>query len=47
LAEIASRKGFAIGIGHPKKVTLKVLQKELPKLEKKGYKFVNISEVVK
>ncbi|MFQ6114333.1 MAG: divergent polysaccharide deacetylase family protein [bacterium] len=47
LAEIAARKGFAIGIGHPRKLTLNILQEELPKLEKKGFKFVNISEVVR
>ncbi|MFQ5750552.1 MAG: divergent polysaccharide deacetylase family protein [bacterium] len=47
LAEIASKNGQAIGIGHPNKWTLKVLQEELPKLERKGFKFVNISKVVK
>ncbi|MFQ5865550.1 MAG: divergent polysaccharide deacetylase family protein [bacterium] len=47
LAEIASRRGFAIGIGHPKQLTLKVLKEEMRKLEKKGYKFVNMSEVVR
>lgn len=47
LAEIASRNGQAIGIGHPNKVTLKVLQEELPKLEKRGFQFVSVSELVK
>jgi polysaccharide deacetylase 2 family uncharacterized protein YibQ len=47
LAEIATKRGYAIGIGHPKKLTLKILQDELPNLERKGYKFVSISEVVR
>ncbi len=47
LAEIASKNGHAIGIGHPNKLTLKVLQEEIPKLERKGFKFVNVSKVVK
>jgi len=47
LAEIASRKGQAIGIGHPEKLTLKVLKKELPKLERRGFQFVGVSELVK
>jgi len=47
LAEIASRNGQAIGIGHPEKLTLKVLKKELPKLERRGFRFVGVSELVK
>lgn len=47
LAELSAKNGHAIGIGHPRKLTLKVLRDELPKLEKKGFKFVSISEVVK
>lgn len=47
LAELASRKGQAIGIAHPERMTLKVLQQELPKLEKRGFQFVSVSEFVK
>ncbi|MFQ5675161.1 MAG: divergent polysaccharide deacetylase family protein [bacterium] len=46
LAEMASRRGYAIGIGHPKKMTLKVLQKELPVLARRGYQFVGVSELI-
>lgn len=46
LAEIASRNGQAIGIGSLNKVTLKVLRRELPRLKKKGYRFVELSKIV-
>ncbi len=39
--------GQAIGIGHYQKITLEVLKEEMPKLEKEGYKFVFVSELVK
>lgn len=37
----------AIGIGHDQKVTLEVLKEVMPELEKEGYKFVFVSELVK
>ena len=43
----ARSKGWAIGIGHDRKVTLEVLKKEMPNLAKEGYKLVFISELVK
>lgn len=46
LGEMASRTGTAVGIGHPDKLTLKVLQAELPKLEKRGFQFVSVSQIV-
>ncbi|TRZ94120.1 divergent polysaccharide deacetylase family protein [bacterium] len=39
--------GQAIGIGHDHKVTLEVLKEVLPKLEKEGYQFVYLSELVR
>lgn len=39
--------GYAIGIGHARKVTLEVLKEVMPDIEKEGYKFVFISELVK
>ena len=39
--------GHAIGIGHDRKITLEVLKETMPELEKEGYKFVFLSELVK
>jgi polysaccharide deacetylase 2 family uncharacterized protein YibQ len=47
LAGEARRKGTVIGIGHAKPLTLAVLQRELPKLEKAGIRFVAAAEAVR
>jgi hypothetical protein len=47
LKKLASSRGVAIGIGHDRKTTLKVLSEMIPQLAKEGYKFVFVSEVVK
>ncbi len=39
--------GQAIGIGHDRKVTLKVLSEVMPELAREGYKFVFVSNLVK
>lgn len=39
--------GEAVGIGHDRKITLEVLKEEMPKLEKGGYRFVFVSELVR
>lgn len=39
--------GEAIGIGHDRQVTLEVLKEVMPELEKQGYKFVFVSDLVK
>ena len=39
--------GQAIGIGHDRKTTLKVLSEVIPELAKEGYKFVFVSNLVK
>ena len=41
----AKLKGYAIGIGHDRRNTLRVLKEVLPKLERDGYKFVFVSEL--
>ena len=46
LADVAEDKGIAIGIGHVKPQTLSVLQKELPILEEKGFRFEFVSKLV-
>jgi polysaccharide deacetylase 2 family uncharacterized protein YibQ len=43
----ARANGSAVGIGHDRKATLGVLKEELPALEKEGYKFVFVSELLK
>jgi uncharacterized protein len=39
--------GQAIGIGHDRRLTLQVLKEIMPQLEKEGYRFVFVSELVK
>ena len=39
--------GSAVGIGHDRKITLEVLRVIMPQLEKEGYRFVPLSELVK
>ena len=46
LASEAETKGSAIGIGHDRKNTLLVLKDVVPQLEKEGYRFVLVSELV-
>ncbi len=43
----ARARGFAVGIGHDRKVTLEVLKEVMPEIAKEGYKFVYLSELVK
>jgi uncharacterized protein len=43
----AQAYGYAVGIGHDRKVTLEVLREIMPEFEKEGYKFVFVSELVK
>ncbi|MDD2752569.1 MAG: divergent polysaccharide deacetylase family protein [Candidatus Omnitrophica bacterium] len=43
----ARELGQAIGIGHDRKVTLLVLKEMMPELEKEGYRFVYLSDLVK
>ncbi|MFH0918494.1 MAG: divergent polysaccharide deacetylase family protein [Candidatus Omnitrophota bacterium] len=47
LKYLARRQGTAIGIGHDRKGTLLVLKEMLPQMEKEGYKFVFLSQVVR
>lgn len=47
LASKAQREGYAIGIGHCRQTTLKVLKETYPGLEKRGIRFVFVSELVR
>ena len=46
LVRISKKKGVAIGIGHVKGNTLKVLQKKIPLLVEQGFNFKFLSQVV-
>ncbi len=46
LLELAKKRGYAIGIGHPYPETMEVLQQELSKLESKGIRLIPASEIV-
>jgi len=46
ISAVAEKRGYAIMIGHDLKVTLDLLSIEIPKLEKKGFKFVFLSDLV-
>lgn len=43
----ARARGLAIGIGHDRRVTLQVLKEVMPELEKEGYKFVFVSQLIR
>ena len=46
LVERAEKSGAAIGIGHVKLKTLHVLEEEIPKLQKKGFEFEFVSNML-
>jgi len=39
--------GYAIGIGHDRRITLEVLKEVMPQLEKEGFQFVFVSQLLK
>lgn len=47
LADTAERRGIAVGIGHPRPATMRVLAEELPELRARGFRLVRASEVVR
>ncbi|MFA4984408.1 MAG: divergent polysaccharide deacetylase family protein [Candidatus Omnitrophota bacterium] len=47
LANRARLRGYAVGIGHDRKNTVKVLREMMPQLAKEGFRFVFVSEVVR
>jgi len=47
LKDQASLYGYSVGIGHDRKATLEALAKTMPELEKEGYKFVFLSDLVR
>lgn len=47
LAMLSKHMDIAVGIGHVKPITLKVLKKEIPRLESEGYHFIRLSQAVR
>ena len=47
LAKAASNTGFAVGIGHYRENTLRVLNEEIPRLKREGYQIVTLSEILR
>ncbi len=47
LAELARRRGAAVGIGHPSERTLRALRRVLPRMEGQGIDLVYVSELAK
>jgi len=45
--EIARLKGDVVAIGHDRSVTIEVLRKVIPRMQKEGIRFVSLSEIVK
>jgi uncharacterized protein len=46
LERIARRRGYAVGIGHPHRLTLEILSKWLPEARRRGIALVPISAIV-
>ena len=47
LSRIAQKKGVAVGIGHNRSLTLKVLKEMIPKLENDGFEFIPAGDLLK
>ena len=47
LVALSHEMDIAVGIGHIKPITLEVLQREIPRLESEGYRFIRLSEAVR
>jgi len=47
LAALARKKGFAIGIGHYRYNTLKVFEKEIPRLIREGFEIISLSDLIR
>ena len=46
LAKVALKNGKAVGVGHNKEITLKVIRDSIKDLEKKGIEIVSLKELV-
>jgi len=46
LAKKAKRKGFALGIGHARRLTLQIIREQIPLLEKQGFQFISVKDLI-
>ena len=47
LVILSHHMDIAVGIGHIKPMTLKVLKEEIPRLEQEGYRLIRLSHAVR
>ncbi len=47
LAEKARADGIAVGLAHDRPLTIRVLEEEIPRLEKEGFRFISVSEALR
>ncbi len=46
LAQVAKRKGKAVGIGHMRRTTYELVRREVPRLQEQGLRFVPVSQLL-
>ncbi len=46
LSSVARQRGYAVGIGHYRFNTLKILFEEIPKMQKAGFEIVNLTDLI-
>lgn len=46
LARLAKKRGYAVGIGHDRALTIAVLKEMIPLLKQQGFTFVSISDLI-
>ncbi|MFH1360119.1 MAG: divergent polysaccharide deacetylase family protein [Candidatus Omnitrophota bacterium] len=47
LTRIAQKRGYAIGIGHDRRLTLNVLKEQMELLTREGFEFVTVTQLLK
>ncbi len=47
LVQKARRKGYAIAIGHDRKLTMQVLKDEIPALQERGFQIVHVRDLLR
>jgi len=47
LAQKSRRRGYAVAIGHDRRLTMQVIKDEIPWLEKQGFEIVSIKDLLR